>query len=217
MKFQQSSSFVRLATHVRRGALAMAVIVGSEAGAAAAPLTLSHGFGFADTTIPTFDTNLGALHEVQIHLNYALQVQTFLTPDRMDDMCSATVTGANVSVSAPGTPVLLSSTPSRPTESLACDSGFIQIIEIDWTTIAPVHFDAFTSVGPDTLSLVVTRLLDSATMTAHNPTETRQTTASWLGGGTVTYAYVPVPEPTTALMLTLGLAGLLAKRYRQRT
>jgi hypothetical protein len=216
MKSQHSSSFVRLATFLRRGVLAIVLVVASAAGAMATPLTMTHSFGFGETPISTFDTNLGTLHDVQIQLTYTLQVNTFTSPDRANDWCSATLNGSNVSVSATGTPVLYSTSPNRPTEFLACDSYWILFIEMHQFDVDPLYFDAFTSVGPSSLSIFLTQQMDSITVRAYDPDESRQTHGSWQGGGSVTYSYTPVPEPTTAVMLTLGLAGMVARRYRRR-
>jgi hypothetical protein len=218
MTFQHSTtSFGRLFSHVRRGAIVMALVVGSTAAAMATPLTQTSNFGFGSgIQISTFDTNLGALLDIRIQLNYTLKVNTDISTDRIDDWCSATITGANVTVSAPGTPALVSSSLGRTTEFLACDSYVITFIQMDAANVDPLYFDAFTSVGPSTLPLIITRGYDSVTMTAYNPMVTRDSVAGWDIGGNVTYTYTPVPEPTTAVMLTLGIAGMAARRYRRR-
>ena len=209
----------RLKSSVRRGAIALAIVLASAAGASATPMTTTDWYS-ASNPLEKFDTNLGTLVGIEIMFNYLIRLpDPFLTEDRRDDWCNATVDGANVSLSTGGGTSIMTSSPSQPTTRWGCDSGYFDIVEIDFLTLDQSYFSEFMSAGPSAMPMLISFMYDSASVTAEDPIEKKDVRA-WLAGagGSVTYTYeaaVPVPEPTTAVMLTLGLAGLAYRRYRR--
>jgi hypothetical protein len=207
----------RFSSALRRAVIAIAIVLISAAGASATPMTHTDWYSASDP-VAKFDTSLGTLVGIEVMFTYLIRLpDPFLTEDRRDDWCSATINGANLTLSTSGGTQIMSSSPSQPTTRWGCDSGYFDIIEMDFLTLDTSSFSEFMSAGPSAMPMMISFLYDSATVTAEDPIETQQVRAAlagWSGSVTYTYDSVPVPEPTTAALLTLGLAGIAYRRYR---
>jgi hypothetical protein len=174
--------------------------------------------------LATFDTTQGTLLGVEISLDAMLRAYNPFTasPTRHDGLCDATFSDGSLGVGAPGTPTLFTLDFSGSARN-PCDTFEFDVIKLGSTSVDPSFFSAFTSVGPSAITLILTKIAGTVSIT--DGTETRASSGSWLGGGRLTYTYcppgqdcggtLPVPEPTTALLVTLGLASLFAyQRFR---
>jgi hypothetical protein len=224
MSARHSRKLAQLSTHLRRSAMAVALLAASASAASATTMYLEQSYhdsvytSYVDAPLTMFDKNLGTLTGVHVMFTYLIRIgDPFLEVDRIDDMCSATVYGANVNLSTNWGVSIMDSSPGLPTTNWGCDSGYFDVIEMDGVQIDESLFSLFTSDGFGWLPLAVSFTYDHASVSVQNPAETRQANAGISGGGgRVTYAYTPVPEPATAVMLTMGLAGIAARRYRRR-
>lgn len=214
----------RLAARLRVLALA-AAIVGAAAPAARAA-TLTYSFELFSTDFAKFDTTTGTLLGVDITFDGVLGATNPFSPFGAST-CSAVLNGGMVTISAPGTPTLLTVVGGGSAGSFSCQQFEIGVAAHGATSVAPSFFGAFSSAGITPITLSVIPVGGTATFVRDGgPTLTVD--AYWqprLSSGTVRYTYCPVgqncdpppttppavPEPATATMLAMGLAGLVAR------
>lgn len=224
---------IRRAARPRRAALAIAftaaLVSASASTAMAAPITLSYPLDLFPSPVARFDTTLGTLLSVDITFSTVLgAINPFGSQPPNADTCSAAFSGGSITISAPGTPTLLT-LDGLATTSANCGIFEFGVSKQGAATVDPAYFGAFSSVGPSPITMHVTVVAGTATVTRGSTTQT--TDSYWHPGlthGTLAYTYCPVgeecptsppppppptvPEPATLATLTLGLASLLARR-----
>ena len=224
--------FARLAAFLRLSAVAAVLACASAQTAAAAPLTLNYSYIPGDTTIPKFNTTLGTLLDIDLFFMSRLSANNPFGNDSSinRDSCSAVFSGGSVSVSAPGTSTLLA------LDGMGSATGFCGMHEFGLFRQNTVRLDSslfatFSSAGVTPMDMIVT--LVASTVTFTHGVDTQTAFAPWDGRlqmGLITYTYCPigedcltppppvpsVPEPATVVMLTTGLAGILAGRRARR-
>lgn len=232
MTMQIPTLIGRLARRLRPLAIAATLVAASAPLATAAPVTLTYSFDQFGTTFGKFDTNLGTLLSIDMSLSSLLSaINPFVTPAPPVGTCTAAFSGASMTVSALGTPTLLTLTGGGTVSGSCLQFQFGVSVPPVATSLDATLFGAFSSAGPSPMALLVNTAPGTVTFTAG--TETRAGDPFWeprLTEGLVKYTYCPVgqdctetpptppsvPEPATVMTLTMGLAGILAgRRYRR--
>ena len=231
MTIQTPRMFVRLAARVRPHAIAVALVAASAHAAAAAPLTLTYSFDMWGSDFAKFDTTQGTLLGIDISLKGRLAATNPFAAVKglFGDTCGVAFSGGTMTVSAAGTPTLLEMA-AGGSRTFSCEQHESSVGAQATTAVDPAFFGAFSSAGVSPMTLNVT--INSGTATFTHGTVANTTDAYWLPllhQGLVTYTYCAlgedcstpppppsVPEPGTAVLVAMGLAGTLRSVRRRR-
>jgi hypothetical protein len=229
------AAHLRAAHHLRSLrplVIATTLVAASAHVATAAPMTLAYSFDTSGSPFGKFDTNLGTLLGIDISLSSVLSaINPFVNQVPNSDTCTAVFSGASMTVSAAGTPTLLTLSGGGTTTSQCGQFEFGVSAPQVATALDASLFATFSSAGPSPMALLVATAPGTATFT--HGTDTKAGDPFWyphLTAGLVTYTYCPVgqdctdppptppsvPEPATVMTLAMGFAGILAgRRYRR--
>ena len=232
MTIQTPRMFVRLAARVRPYAIAVALVAASAHAAAAAPLTLTYSFDMWGSDFAKFDTTQGTLLGIDISLQGRLAATNpFAGKGSFGDTCGVVFSGGTMTVSAAGTPTLLEMA-AGGSRTFFCEQHESSVGAQATTAVDPTFFGAFSSAGGSPMTLNVT--INGGTATFTHGSVANTTDAYWLPflhEGLVTYTYCAVgedcstpppppppsvPEPGTAVLVAMGLAGTLRSVGRRR-
>jgi hypothetical protein len=235
MTIQIPAKFVRVAHHLRSlrpFVIATMLVAASAHVATAAPVTLNYSFDTSGSPFAKFDTSLGTLLGIDISLSSVLSaINPFVNQVPDADTCTAVFSGASITVSAPGTPTLLTLSGSGASARPCGQFEFGVNVPPVAAALDATLFGAFSSAGPSPITLLVTAAPGTATFI--HGADTRAGDPFWyprFTQGLVTYTYCPVgqdctetpptppsvPEPATVMTLAMGLAGIVARRRYRR-